>query len=176
MFINNNLMKNKVLVASFLALVGLTILLVVNPKTVVNQRKDNSESVTSSRLKARSTENLETSATAFATLETSIIEAAPATSTREVKLGDTIVVNYRGWLATTGVIFDQSFNRGDMGFEFTVGTGVIQGWSEGVIGMKLGEIRRLKIPAVKAYGSSSPASSIPANSDLIFDVELISIK
>lgn len=52
---------------------------------------------------------------------------------------------------------------------------VIAGWTEGVPGMKVGGIRRLVIPAEKAYGSQSPAPNIPPNSDLVFDIELVAI-
>jgi FKBP-type peptidyl-prolyl cis-trans isomerase len=56
-----------------------------------------------------------------------------------------------------------------------VGAGnVISGWDQGVIGMKVGEIRRLRIPSNLGYGAAGAGSSIPANSDLIFDVELVS--
>ena len=53
--------------------------------------------------------------------------------------------------------------------------GVIQGWQDGVPGMKVGGTRRLLIPAAQAYGSASPSPSIPANSDLVFDIELVEI-
>jgi peptidylprolyl isomerase len=52
---------------------------------------------------------------------------------------------------------------------------VIQGWEEGLIGMKVGELRKLIIPASMAYGDQSPSPLIPANSTLVFEVELISI-
>ncbi len=90
-----------------------------------------------------------------------------------VQSGQTVRANYRGWLATTGEIFDQSFNSTDQGIEFSLNA-VIQGWQEGVPGMKIGEVRRLYIPYIQAYGESGSAS-IPPKSDLIFDVELIEI-
>lgn len=94
-----------------------------------------------------------------------------------VKAGDEITVHYRGWLASDGTIFDQSFTRGDQGFTFIAGpTGsVIEGWQEGVIGMKVGEIRRLYIPSEKAYGEFGSGSVIGPDADLVFDVELIRI-
>ncbi len=169
-------MKNKVFVASLLALTGLAVLFVFSPKVIINQRTDISEKTMESRLKNKSKTGLETLTSPLSSLVTETIETPLENSTREVKIGDLITVNYVGWLASTGVIFDQSFSRGDSGFQFTVGSGVITGWSEGVVGMKLGEIRRLKIPAQKAYADYSPSDAIPANSDLIFDVELTSIK
>ena len=93
----------------------------------------------------------------------------------QVKSGDKITVHYRGWLALDGEVFDQSFNHSESGFTFTVGQGVIEGWSEGVVGMKLGEVRRLKIPYTKGYGEYGAGYTIPPFSDLIFDVELVSI-
>ncbi len=127
-----------------------------------------------SRLKNQSKENLETLSAKLTTLKTQTLMESNSASTREVKLGDTVVVNYRGWLASNGKIFDESFIRGDDGFEFTVGYGVIEGWSEGVQGMKIGEVRRIYIPSELGYGSYGAGSDIPANADLIFDVELIS--
>lgn len=92
-----------------------------------------------------------------------------------VQSGQEVRVHYRGWLASDGSIFDQSFNRGDAGFTFTAGTGaVIEGWQQGVLGMRIGEVRRLFIPAAQAYGEVE-RPGIPSNSDLIFDVELIEI-
>ena len=93
---------------------------------------------------------------------------------KEVKKGDSITVHYRGWLALDGEIFDQSFNHGNDGFTFTVGQGVIEGWSQGVVGMKVGEVRRLKIPYNLGYGEYGAGLTIPPFADLIFDVELVS--
>ena len=93
---------------------------------------------------------------------------------RQVKAGDTISVHYTGKL-TDGTKFDSSVDRG-VPFEFTVGQGmVIQGWEQGFLGAKVGEKRTLTIPAEMGYGSRA-VGSIPANSTLIFDVELVAIK
>ncbi len=101
--------------------------------------------------------------------------SAEGTGDRAVATGDNITVNYRGWTATDKNIFDQSFNRGDEGFTFDVGGRVIDGWNEGVVGMKQGEVRRLYIPSEMGYGEFGSGEAIPPNADLIFDVELISI-
>jgi FKBP-type peptidyl-prolyl cis-trans isomerase len=94
--------------------------------------------------------------------------------TAAVKSGDTIAVHYVGTLLN-GTKFDSSRDRGEP-FEFQIGLGmVIQGWEEGLIGMKVGELRKLIIPASMAYGDQSPSPLIPANSTLVFEVELISI-
>jgi FKBP-type peptidyl-prolyl cis-trans isomerase len=90
----------------------------------------------------------------------------------EVKSGDTVTVHYTGALASTGVVFESSL---DSGQPATFGLNqVIKGWTDGIPGMKVGGTRRLLIPADLAYGSQGNAK-IPANSDLVFDVQLIKI-
>ncbi len=91
----------------------------------------------------------------------------------EVQPGATITAHYTGALAKNGVIFQSSK---DFGSPATFGLDqVITGWTEGVPGMKVGGTRRLIIPAALAYGAQSPSANIPANSDLVFDIELVSI-
>jgi FKBP-type peptidyl-prolyl cis-trans isomerase len=91
-----------------------------------------------------------------------------------VKAGDKITVHYTGYL-TNGTKFDSSVNRGTP-FQITIGVGqVIPGWDQGILGMLVGEQRRLLIPAELAYGEAGVPGAIPPNSPLIFDVELISI-
>jgi FKBP-type peptidyl-prolyl cis-trans isomerase len=91
----------------------------------------------------------------------------------EVPAGATITAHYTGALCADGTIFQSSH---DMGRPITFPlTGVIKGWQQGVPGMKVGGTRRLVIPAEMAYGSQSPAPNIPANSDLVFDIELVAI-
>lgn len=91
-----------------------------------------------------------------------------------VPKGATITAHYTGALAKDGTIFQSSK---DFGQAATFGLDqVIAGWTQGVPGMKVGGIRRLVIPAAQAYGAYSPAPNIPANSDLVFDIELISIQ
>lgn len=88
--------------------------------------------------------------------------------------GATITAHYTGALCKNGIIFQSSH---DFGNAITFGLSqVIAGWTKGVPDMKVGGMRRLIIPADMAYGVSSPASNIPANSDLVFDIELIDIK
>jgi FKBP-type peptidyl-prolyl cis-trans isomerase len=85
--------------------------------------------------------------------------------------GDTITVQYVGAL-TDGTVFDASKNHGTQGFTFTLGAGqVIQGWDQGIVGMKEGGQRVLVIPASLGYGPQA-VGTIPANSTLIFEVEL----
>jgi peptidylprolyl isomerase len=83
-------------------------------------------------------------------------------------------VNYTGWLMN-GTKFDSSRDPGRTPFEFTLGKGeVIKGWDEGLATMKVGGRRQLIIPANLAYGTAG-SGSIPPNSDLVFDVELLSV-
>jgi peptidylprolyl isomerase len=92
------------------------------------------------------------------------------------KAGDCLVMKYYGTLATDGTVFDENFTK-PTGFQFPLGQGqVIQGWDQGLVGMKVGGMRRLVIPAALAYGAQSPSPAIPANSDLVFVVKLVSIQ
>jgi FK506-binding protein 2 len=87
--------------------------------------------------------------------------------------GDSISVHYTGRLFSNGNKFDSSLDRGEP-FTVTLGVGqVIRGWDEGLVGMCLNEKRTLTIPADKAYGSRGFGNVIPANSVLVFDVELV---
>ena len=87
--------------------------------------------------------------------------------------GDNVTVDYVGML-TNGTVFDASKNRGNAGFTFILGTGqVIKGWDVGVAGMKVGGKRKLTIPADMAYGNQAVGGVIPANSTLVFEVELL---
>lgn len=91
----------------------------------------------------------------------------------EVQQGATITAHYTGALVKDGTIFQSSH---DFGSPATFGLDqVIAGWTLGVPGMKVGGTRRLIIPAEQAYGAQSPSANIPPNSDLVFDIELISI-
>lgn len=90
--------------------------------------------------------------------------------------GDTVTVNYVGSL-TNGTVFDASADHGSQGFTFTLGAGqVIKGWDEGIVGMKVGGKRTLVIPASLAYGDRAVGNVIPANSTLVFQVELMKVQ
>ena len=92
----------------------------------------------------------------------------------EAKKGELVTVNYVGTL-TNGQKFDSSYDR-NQPFQFILGTGmVIQGWDLGVAGMKVGGKRKLVIPAALGYGERANGP-IPANSILVFEVELLNIK
>ena len=93
---------------------------------------------------------------------------------QEVKAGDTVTAHYTGAVAATGKIFQSSLDGGQT-IPFSL-DGVIKGWSDGVPGMRVGGKRRLLIPADQAYGANPPSGSgIPANADLVFDIELVKI-
>lgn len=88
--------------------------------------------------------------------------------------GDTLTVHYVGTLPT-GRVFDSSLDRGEP-FSFTLGAGqVIRGWDEGMVGMREGGKRRVMIAPDYGYGAQ-PVGSIPANSTLIFEVELLEVE
>ena len=91
------------------------------------------------------------------------------------KNNDKATVHYIGVLED-GTKFDSSLDRGQP-FTFLLGAGqVIRGWDLGVVGMKVGEIRRLYIPSEFGYGERGAGSSIPPNANLIFEVELLGIE
>ncbi|MGD0678574.1 MAG: FKBP-type peptidyl-prolyl cis-trans isomerase [Polyangiaceae bacterium] len=92
----------------------------------------------------------------------------------EAKAGDRVSVHYVGTL-TDGKKFDSSRDRGQ-GFRFTLSRGeVIQGWDQGVVGMRVGELRRLTIPPQLGYGARGFPPVIPAHATLVFEVELLSV-
>jgi peptidylprolyl isomerase len=91
------------------------------------------------------------------------------------KPGQTISVLYTGKL-TNGTVFDSTSTRNNEPFETPIGVGqVIKGWDEGMLTMRVGGKRRLTIPPSLGYGSEAQGP-IPANSTLIFDVQLLAIK
>ena len=91
---------------------------------------------------------------------------------KQARSGNMIAVNYTGSLVN-GKEFDSSYGRGP--FQFPLGAGmVIKGWDEGVVGMKVGGKRRLIIPSNLGYGNRD-FGRIPANSTLIFDIELLEV-
>jgi FKBP-type peptidyl-prolyl cis-trans isomerase FkpA len=106
----------------------------------------------------------------FETVDITVGTGAEATT------GRLATVAYAGWLYSTTA----SQNKGsqfDSGvFTFTVGTGVIQGFSRGVTGMRVGGQRRVVIPPDLGYGSAGAPPAIPGNATLVFDIELRAIQ
>ncbi len=93
----------------------------------------------------------------------------------EATAGKKVTVNYVGTL-TDGTKFDSSYDR-NQPFSFNLGAGeVIQGWDQGVAGMKVGGKRKLTIPASLGYGAAGAGGVIPPNATLIFEVELLSVE
>lgn len=104
-----------------------------------------------------------------------VIEDIKIGDGQEVEKFNIVTVNYTG-LLEDGTKFDSSLNPGRTPFRFTVGAGqVIKGWDEGLIGMKVGGKRKLTIPPELGYGSRDNGP-IPANSTLIFEIDLLGIE
>jgi FKBP-type peptidyl-prolyl cis-trans isomerase len=89
-------------------------------------------------------------------------------------VGDTVTVNYTGKL-DDGTVFDSSLNPGRTPFSFMIGGQVIQGWNEGVPGMKVGGVRELTIPPALGYGAQGAGSVIPPNATLHFTITLLAV-
>jgi FKBP-type peptidyl-prolyl cis-trans isomerase len=118
------------------------------------------------------------------------VEIAPGLSSRTLLQGDGAVaevghfaaVHYTGWLYDAeadkfrGQKFDSSVDRGAY-FNFTLGEGrVIKGWDEGVVGMRIGEVRELTLAPEMGYGERGAGAQIPPNSTLVFVVELAGLE
>jgi FKBP-type peptidyl-prolyl cis-trans isomerase len=103
-----------------------------------------------------------------------LMETTRAGTGAEAKAGDRVTVHYVGSL-TNGKKFDSSRDRGQ-GFKFTLGRGeVIQGWDNGVAGMRVGELRKLTIPPEMGYGARGFPPVIPPDATLVFEVELLAV-
>ncbi len=110
-------------------------------------------------------------------LKYEILKEATETS-KVAQTGNKVTVHYTGWIdekGEPGTKIDSSVDRGQP-FTFTLDKKqVIVGFNEGIKEMKVGETRRLNIPSKLAYGSAAIGNIIPANSNLIFDIELIEV-
>lgn len=94
---------------------------------------------------------------------------------KEAKAGNTVTVNYVGTL-TDGTKFDSSYDRGAP-FSFILGQNmVIQGWEQGLIGMKVGGKRKLVIPSSLGYGERGAGALIGPGATLVFEVEMLGVK
>jgi len=107
-----------------------------------------------------------------------IIDVKPGTGPVP-KAGQTVTVNYTGWLfvdGKKGKKFDSSLDRGEP-FSFTIGQGqVIKGWDEGLATMHVGGKRTLIIPPDLGYGTRGAGGDIPPGATLMFDVDLLGAK
>jgi FKBP-type peptidyl-prolyl cis-trans isomerase FkpA len=95
----------------------------------------------------------------------------------EATVGRNVTVNYTLWLYNSAG-FDNKGSRLEANtFPFTVGQGVIPGFSQGTVGMRVGGLRRVVIPPSLGYGSQTTSDGrIPGNSTLIFEIELLSVQ
>ncbi|KAK4408698.1 Peptidyl-prolyl cis-trans isomerase FKBP15-2 [Sesamum angolense] len=114
------------------------------------------------------------------------VKYKPKTCEVQAHKGDSVKVHYRGKL-TDGTVFDSSFDRG-IPFEFKLGSGQSfrtyyslifslfpSGWDQGLLGMCLGEKRKLRIPPKLGYGEQGAPPTIPGGATLIFDTELVAV-
>lgn len=118
-------------------------------------------------------QNTNTNNNQMFTIQGMNIEVLKEGSGEVSKTGDSVIVHYVGTLQD-GSIFDSSVNR-NAPFTFTLGGQVIAGWNLGVVGMKVGEKRKLTIPPALAYGENGVPPVIPKNATLIFEVEMLKI-
>jgi len=161
-------MKKTCVIISFLIVIGLVVMAVFSPaKDNVGVDSNNAED----NINTMDQENTNT-----ANEESGlIVEVLQEGNGQEAKNGDVVTVHYTGTLLD-GTKFDSSVDRGTP-FDFNLGAGqVIAGWDQGVLGMKIGEKRKLIIPADLAYGDRGAGGLIPPGATLVFEVELLAIK
>ena len=110
----------------------------------------------------------------FRTLK-QIIKAGSGAS---VSAGNVVTVHATGSVKETGKKFWSTKDPGQKPFTYPAGkNAVITGWDQGVLGMKIGEVRKLEIPAAEGYGPGGfPAWGIPANATLLFEIEVLSMQ
>jgi peptidylprolyl isomerase len=155
-----------------LSILGISVLIFILINLASLNLSPNSSNSSSSSTSSSSSISSSASTSSSAQLKTTILKEG--TGDRVVKNGDTVSINYLGTLEN-GTKFDSSYDRGQP-FSTQIGVGqVIKGWDLGVVGMKVGEKKKLVIPPSLGYGAQA-VSTIPANSTLIFEVELMGIK
>ncbi|KAI9189875.1 Peptidyl-prolyl cis-trans isomerase fpr2 [Blastocladiella emersonii ATCC 22665] len=103
------------------------------------------------------------------------VKHRPEVCTQRSRKGDRLSMHYRGTLFADGSEFDASYNR-NQPFDFVLGAGqVIKGWDQGLLGMCVGEKRKLVIPPHLGYGAGGSPPVIPPAATLVFEVELLKI-
>ena len=143
----------------------IVVVLIVVAVVTLNNSSSNTKPQTSKKMTAASG----TPATSLQVTDETVGTGATAAD------GNKLTVSYVGTL-TNGTVFDSTQKDGGTPFTFTLGAGqVIKGWDEGMVGMKVGGVRKLVIPPSLGYGDQA-TGSIPANSTLIFTVTLISVQ
>ena len=159
-------MKKPVMIAVVVILVAAAIFFVSQRKsTTTNTQVDNNQATQPQTTEPTQVQNGEPK---VEMVDVVVGKGAEAVS------GKSVTVHYTGTLKD-GTKFDSSVDRKEP-FTFSLGAGqVIKGWEEGIQGMKVGGKRKLTIPPEKAYGNNA-VGAIPANSVLIFDVELLEVK
>lgn len=165
-------MKKEIIITVIVAVV-LVIGLVLLAKNTAGEL-DQTQSVTEETMNNEETNN-ENITTTDSGLGIAILSEGEGV---EAKSGDAVSVNYTGMLED-GTVFDSNVKE-EFGhvepFTFTLGQNlVIQGWEQGVLGMKIGEKRRLVIPAELGYGDRGAGALIPPGATLVFEVELLKI-
>ncbi len=137
------------------------LIIIVGIAIVANSKKTNIKTINGNGVQVDTTTELK-------------IEDLKVGAGAEAQVGKTVSVNYLGTL-TNGTKFDSSYDR-NQPFEFQLGAGqVIEGWDKGVVGMKVGGKRKLTIPPSLGYGEQA-VGTIPANSTLVFEIELLEAK
>jgi FKBP-type peptidyl-prolyl cis-trans isomerase len=164
---------DKQYVITTIVIVGMVGLIIVGGLVWLGTQNDNeTNSIDSSTTNTSTNQNQSIQEEKFTELQKEDVVVGEG---KEAKNGDTVSVHYTGTLKD-GTVFDSSVERGTP-FSFTLGAGeVIQGWDQGVAGMKEGGKRTLKIPSDLAYGARGAGELIGPNEDLIFEVELLEVK
>lgn len=164
---------NKQTLVTIVALAVAGIFFYAGGNIFMNQNNQNQSAGAMDSLKQGTDQTTSTNSGTVSAPENLVIEDEVVGTGDEAKSGMTVTVNYVGTLLN-GTKFDSSFDRG-VPFSFKLGAGsVIAGWDQGLLGMKVGGKRKLVIPAALAYGSRE-IGSIPANSPLVFEVELLKV-
>jgi len=144
--------------------------LTLNDQALLEENNTTDESVSENDITNEFSDTTQPSVDDYEELSWEIIKEGTGS---EVKAGDNLKVHYKGTLID-GTKFDSSYDR-NTPFDVVIGEGnVIPGWDQGVIGMKVGEIRKLQIPSSLGYGTTG-SGTIPPNAGLIFEIELLEI-